>query len=112
MNKIEVGTKLYLKPVNNMARYGKVEIKEVEVTKVGRKYFEVDGFSRTKFAIEGLKQFTKYSPDWEVYFSKQDILDETEHENLTGEIKSVFKPYGKIDLTLDQLRRIKEIITE
>lgn len=39
--RIKVGIKVYLKPVNNAARYGNKEIIEMEILKVGRKYFFV-----------------------------------------------------------------------
>jgi hypothetical protein len=111
---MQVGDKVYLKAVNNLARGRKeVYIREEEVIKIGRKYFEVGiGTRGIKFHIENNTQVTDYAADWELYFSKQEILDEEEFRKLSWEIKSKFETYGKVNLTLDQLRRIKEIISE
>jgi hypothetical protein len=117
-DKLSIGLKVYLKPVNNAARYGNNEIKELVIKKIGKKYFFVGGENQdnerfwTKFDIEELREVSNYSPDWKLYFSKQEILDEQESDKLTSEIRNKFGSYGRLDLTLDQLRRIKEIINE
>lgn len=112
--KLEVGLKVYLKPIGNNARYGNNEVREYEIKKVGRKYFEVwdgkDQYHVTRFHIEGLKEVTNYSPGWKLYFSRQEIVDEEEHGKLIGEIRNVFDYYRPCSLTLEQLRKIKAII--
>ncbi|TVY10004.1 hypothetical protein FPZ49_10995 [Paenibacillus cremeus] len=113
--KVQVGDKVYLKAVGNNARGRKeVYIREDIISKVGRKYFEVgDGLRPLKFRIEDKQQkMGGYIADWQLYFSKQEILDEEEVSKLQWEIRKVFDTLGKIDLTLDQLRRIKTIISE
>ncbi len=110
--KIKVGRKVYLKPVNNAERWGNKEILEAEIVKVGRKYFELDIARAKKYYIETLKQATDYAPDYELYFSRQEILDEREYEQLFSRIESKFSMWAKKDLTLDQLKRIMEIISE
>jgi hypothetical protein len=120
MNKeqLTLGQKVYLKPVNNAARYGNKEIKEQTILKIGRKYFLVGAEGQTnerwmtKFSIEDLREVSDYSPDYELYFSKQEILDEEESNDIVRDIRLKFGSYGKINLTLDQLRRIKAIINE
>jgi CRISPR/Cas system Type II protein with McrA/HNH and RuvC-like nuclease domain len=115
MENIEVGKAVFLKAVGNNARGRKeVFIREDVITKVGRKYFEVgEGRSLLKFFIESKKQESgEYIADWKLYFSRQEILDEGECEQLFWDIKSEFGGYGKPKFTLDQLRRIKEIISE
>lgn len=112
---MKIGDKVYLKAVGNIARGRKeVFIKEDIITKIGRKYFEVgNGLRPLKFHIEGLQQEVGgYSADWELYFSKQEIIDEEEFEKLVWEIKMKFSSYSKVNLTLDQLRRINAIIKE
>ena len=113
-HELKVGQKVYLKPVNNAARHSN-EIVEAEIIKVGRKYFEVDKgyhYSR-KYHISDLKQATDMVADYEVYMSKQEILDEREINSLYFEIGKKFRGVGTtLDLTLSQLRRIKEIISE
>lgn len=111
---MQIGDKVYLKPVNNKARNGNEKIEEYLIKKVGRKYFEVwDGiydFSSIKFNLETKTQVTNYSPDWELYFSKQEILDEQECNQLTKIIRNKFTGWGKVNLSLEQLRSIKKII--
>lgn len=113
MDKLEVGMKVYLKSVGNVARDSK-EIKEVVIKKIGRKYFEVgDEESEriyAKFNLEDLREVTDYGADWKLYFSKQEILDEEEYEKLRWEIKTKFDTFGKLGLTLEQLRKVKAII--
>ncbi|MBX4152277.1 beta barrel domain-containing protein [Paenibacillus lautus] len=112
---MNVGDKVFLKAVGNNARGRKeVLIREDVITKIGRKYFEVgSGYKPLKFHIEGLQQETGgYIADWELYFTKQDILDEDEFQRLAWDIKTRFGGYGKVNLTLDQLRRIDAIIKE
>jgi hypothetical protein len=117
-DKLSIGLKVYLKPVNNAARYGDKELRELIIKKIGKKYFFVGGENQnnerfwTKFDIEELREVSNYSPDWELYFSKQEILDEQESNDISRDIRLKFGGYGKLDLTLDQLRRIKEIINE
>ena len=110
---MQVGDSVYLKPTNNAARRTS-EIREWKIKSVGRKYFEAwDGkrnSSVMKFHIDGLKQVTNYAPDWVVYFSKQEILDEREFYKLFNSIRTVFDGYSKPNLTLEQLRGIKKII--
>jgi len=114
---MQVGDKVFLKAVNNNARGRKeVLIKEYEIVKIGRKFFEVNNnpnYKPLKFLIENKKQeMGGYVPDWELYFSEQEILDEIEFNRLFGKIESRFNVYGKVNLTLDQLRRIIKIIEE
>lgn len=82
---MKIGDKAYLKAVGNMAR-GRKEmlIKESEITKIGRKYFEVGGGSKPiKFFIENSKQENGgYAANWELYHSKQEIFDEEEFKEL------------------------------
>jgi hypothetical protein len=113
---MQVGDKVFLKAVGNNARHRKeVYIQENEISKVGRKYIEVGKGARPlKFNIEDLSEKTSNDTiaDWELYFSKQEILDEEEFEKLHWKIKMKFDTFAKAKLTLDQLRRINEIIEE
>ncbi|WP_413154934.1 hypothetical protein [Bacillus subtilis] len=115
---IKVGSTVYLKPINNAARYGRKDILEKVVLKKGRKYFYVGNTGETetrrmfKFSLEDMKEVTEYSPDWELYLSKQEIIDKEEKKKLMSDIRSVFDRWSTADLTLDQLRRVHEIISE
>lgn len=114
-NKISVGQTICLKPVGNMTRHlnGNIldAIREVKVTKVGRKYFYTDRFNNKKFSLEEMRDVSEYSAEWKVYLSKQDIIDEIECDKLAYKIRCQIGSYGKTNLTLDQLRRINEIIS-
>lgn len=114
---MEVGDKVFLKAVGNNARGRKeVLIEEYEIMKIGRKYFEVSNDSRyksLKFNLEDNRQENRgYIADWDLYFSRQEILDEEEIEKLHWDIKTAFNGYGKSKFTLDQLRRINAIVDE
>lgn len=111
-NEITVGMKLYLDPVNNEARYGNDKILEVEVTKVGRKYFYVEPLTENKFSLDTLEEVSDYAEDYKVYFTEQEILDGRERDKLYSEIGMKFGTFSNKDLTITQLRRIKEIIRE
>ncbi|MGR5954198.1 beta barrel domain-containing protein [Bacillus paranthracis] len=119
MTKPLVGQKVYLEPCGNRARYNK-EIREYEVKKVGRKYFFVgeEGVDTEylwlKFHIKDLRQATDYSPNWYLYFSKQEILDKQEYSTLMSEISELFR-YGNFyshrnQVPLEQLRKIKDVL--
>jgi hypothetical protein len=110
--KVMVGNKVYLKPVNNAARGGNKKILEATIIKVGRKYFEIDRGLIRKYEIQTLNAVTEYAPDYEIYFSMQEILDEYESNKLYSDIGSKFGTFTKRDLSLDQLRRIHKIIFE
>lgn len=113
---LSVGREVYLRPVGDNARRGNTEPVEYLIKKVGRKYFEVwDGkmeYTTVKFNISDRTQTTEYAADWMFYFTKQEILDEIEFESLRWDISKVFKEYGRLNLTLDQLRRIKSVLDE
>ena len=110
-NKIEIGTTLYVIPVgvNNTRRVRGRLLDEVVVTKVGRKYFYVND-RNTKFDLETLRHESDHHYDEQAYYTKQEIIDLAEKDQLEIKIKSVFTQYGDIGLTLEQLRAIKKII--
>lgn len=111
------GQTVYLKPCGNNARYGRLEPKQYIVKTVGRKYLTVwDGnneYANVKFNLtDDLRQATEYCADWELYLSLQEIEDEREHNDLTGKIRLIFSNYGKVNLTLEQLRLINDIVSK
>lgn len=108
MKKPEVGQKVWLKPIGNAARYNK-NIRESEITKVGTKYVEC---SYGKFDFNGVHSNSPYSPEYVLFFDEQECRDNIQAEVLTSKLKSFFSSFGKIPLTLDQLREIDKIITK
>lgn len=120
MKDVKVGDTVYLLPVGNADRYTKhlpaeEKLQEATVTKVGRKYFYLDKHPLDKFGNRydedhrGYYQdVSEYSANYEVYLSKQALVDKHERERLAKSIGNVIY----LGLSLDQLRRISEIINE
>lgn len=89
-----------------------------EVVSVGRKYITVK-FGRwnetEKFVIEDnyRRKYDCGTADYELYLSKEEIIEKRESEDIYYWIKCKFDSYknnGKY--SLDQLKRIKKIIEE
>lgn len=111
---MKIGDKVWLRPLWGSC-VQKDEAQEYEIRKIGRKYFEVGKIGEAsgklyKFDIKTLKQASKH-PDWLLYLSKQDILDEQEKKTLEMDIREALG-YGNTRFSLDQLRRIKAIMDE
>lgn len=114
--KLEVGMKVFAKPGVNRSRYSK-EIDEGEIIKVGRKYFEVNfgGYQIVKFYKDSLEQVTEYAPEYILYFSKEEILEEEELISNAREINTFFyftdmHSLQKQGITLEKTRKILEIL--
>ena len=106
---MEVGQKIYLKPIGNKARYSQ-EIKEVTIGKVGKKYFELEENHYGRFFIDTMSQDCgQYISGYTCYLSLQDIEDEKEALRLLTEIKKVFSGFNT-DLPLSKLKEIDRII--
>ena len=65
---------------------------------------------REKYDLETLRQVTETNYENKVYLKLQDILDEKEHQKLSDEIKRAFNGFGKLQYSLEQLRKIAEIV--
>lgn len=110
MNKhnIQVGQKVWV--VDRYRRSAKAsEPQEVVVTAVGRKYFSLENI-RGNFDLETLKLVSQYSSSLTIYLSLQQLEDENEIAELSRSIRASFGQYGNLPFTLDQLRKIAEII--
>ncbi len=114
--KAKPGDTVYLSPTRDNARsVGTDTIVTGAITKVGRKYITVTYREQgLRFDKETLQQETDYSPDWELYFSEQDVIDARVAKELRVELWKFFsQPYdGPRSLTRDQLERIMAIIGE
>lgn len=106
--KIQKGQKVWVKP--SVFYKEKTEPFEATVLKVGRKYFELTEMLGTRYDLETLKQVTGNYFVNQVYINLQDIFDEDEHKKLSSDIRRAFNGYGKLNYTLEQLRKIAEII--
>ncbi len=102
MPKLKVGDKLY-----------DYSLKEYTVSSIGRKYA---GFKESRRVSMRLDNFMATSNSWQnsfrLYADKQDIIDEIEHHNLIQKIRKYFSMWEGKNPTLDQLRRVDEIISE
>jgi|GEM_PF-2182584 len=107
--KLCVGQKLWLVRSHHYRGDNREPI-EVTISKVGKKYFELEDYSRCKFEIETLKQVTETNYVDRCHLSLQEILDEREADKLAGQIKNIFGGYGKPKLTLEQLRKIMDVV--
>lgn len=108
LSAVVVGQKVWVNPSSLWTN--KREPFEATVSKVGRKYFELDECPREKYDLETLRQVTETNYQNKVYIKLQDILDEKEHQKLSDEIKRAFNGYGKLQYSLEQLRKIAEIV--
>lgn len=122
----KVGQTVYVELTGNASRGKTAEqcIEEWEIASVGRKYIEVgrkdeDGKVWGKRLFEYRESYgkfvekTKYSPNYFIYLTRQEIEDEHEKSRLYRAISEVFRGYGADrKLTLEQLRKIKGILAE
>ena len=86
---------------------------ESTISSIGGKYFKLkDGDTRRKFDIETLKLVTESNYVDRCYLTLGEILDEKESDKLVRQIRSIFRDYGKSNLTLEQLRNIMTVVSE
>ena len=102
---MKVGDTLYIRRY----RHGD-EIIEATVTKVGRKYFEVDKIPRTRFVIDSMLDDTISSHSYRCYRSMQEIKDENERSRLMSEIRRYFSELRPKQLPLEDVRKIAKLI--
>ena len=104
--KLKVGQVIYLKPTD-IRRSG--NIREVTISKISRKYFEVEEMSSRRFHIDSLKHDGgDISPQWQGYLSLKEIKDEEEFTRLQGKI--VRHSWVKYDCSLEDLKKACELL--
>lgn len=112
-NELRIGQTVYIEPVGNAARYG-TDIIETKISKIGKKYIETEKFGEMyKFNISDGKQKDTgygYGYDYILYLSRSEV----ENKQEKGSLLSYFNlcDWYHLNLTLDQLRRIKVIVDE
>ena len=115
---LKVGQIVFVRKVGSSARYAQDPIVEAVIEKVGVKYLYLKGYISSKFGFEYpessvVRDISEHSANYEVYLSKQEIIDDIEKYNLKLELKRFFDWSGKAShLTLEQLREIKAITDE
>lgn len=109
-----LGETLYSLNVGNAARHCEQVLTPVVVKSIGRKYFTVESPSsrEVRFYLENWRQATNYCPNHELFESEQAWLDDKKTTEILAAIKDFFGIWGRRNLTLDQLTRIKSIIDE
>jgi ribosomal protein S24E len=109
MEKLKVGQEVYLKPLNNMARYKK-EIITAKIQKVGRKYAEAIDKNQVRvyvFHLDSMYQKSDYSADFKVYASLEDI------ENSINEPIERSKTIARVsNLSYSDLKKVQEFISK
>ena len=106
---MEVGQTIYVEPRNNAARYSK-EIETHIVSKVGRKYFELEGMYNARFFIKTLSQDGgQYCSDHQGYLSLKEIEDKREADKLYNEVRKYFSTHST-KLSLENLKQISDIL--
>jgi len=108
---IEIGQPLYRQMTG---RYSNGEIKEYIVEKIAKKYIYLKDNERYKIQKDTLKYVCEnYSQqNFQLYESKQEILDINEKNKLFELIRKSFDWSGNINnFSLEQLREINKIIT-
>lgn len=102
---VKAGQKVFVRTVGNYARNGE-EVTEETVSKVGNKYFYLEGFYREKFSKETGVEESKFLANYRAYETMQEILDENERRHILKSLPDL----DRIGLSLRQLRAIKDII--
>lgn len=118
-DKPKVGQKLYSLNVGNaVSKWCPQELTEVEVKKVGTKYFYCgkpgfDGGRETQYYLDIWKEKGAYSPTSRLYETAKEWEEEVEARTISRVITDAFK-YGRNrrGLSIEKLRRIADILGE
>ena len=115
MNKPKVGDILYQLPTRNKD----AKLVQVQVVKVGRKYFSVcrvgekpERWRMDEYEIETWAERTNLSASTTIYASEQEYHDSQEVWRLEQAMRVAFCGWGRLKFTLDQLNRIESITKE
>ena len=88
--------------------YSRSRLTRCGITKVGRKYIEVD--DRIKFHIDTLQEKTDYGVPSRLYLSEKDYRDKLEKDKLRREIAKKLGEQRASKLDLQTLRNIDKLI--
>jgi hypothetical protein len=123
----KVGQKVAVKIItgSNASRHINMSLNNIdewcfdgEVTKVGRKYItaKFNKWQEYQFDIDNdyTNKYTASGSDYQLYLSKEKIIEEKEANDLYRDIQTQFSGYSgnNSKFTLDQLKRIMSIIKE
>jgi hypothetical protein len=110
-NILEVGQKVfYLHIGYRRNERNDSQLYEATVSKIGRKWFEVEELSFTRFSLEDLRNDGKgFTSSYRIVLSKEDFELEQEHYKLRGKVEDFFR-YGANKATLQQLKDIAKVL--
>lgn len=86
------------------------ELKETVITKVGRKYFELEATYRSKFDVNTLDEVSEFSSSIKIYLSKEAYDDEVKSNKLIHDIRGKLGSYGSTNIPLFKLEMIMNIL--
>lgn len=110
MNKIYEGQEVYYQYIGHRPS-DRREPEATVVTKVGRKWFEVERVKHERYSIETLKNDSKgYSTSSRIILSLLDYRNEQEYALLLSTIRKEFDFYNSRKFTLEQLRQIAKVL--
>lgn len=102
--KLIKGQKVWLKPLNNAARY-KTDPIELTVETIARKHFTVKEKKNRFFIETGLMDCGVYSPNGKIYETLEEIQDSALVEKVKKELR-----YGVYAVDIDKARKVAEIL--
>jgi hypothetical protein len=109
---MEIGQDIFIKTQGNAARYSGSKIIESTITKVGRKYFEVEALPRVKFEIETMSEKTEFCIDYVAYNNKQEIVEHLESVRIMTKLRKDINDQSTYSLNYNKLKRIESILEE
>ena len=111
---VEVGQTVYSLPIGNAARRGTQGLTPHIVTKVGRKYFYYEQYSRdVKISLEDFCEYAgEYTSNVKVYLSEQEWSEEKVATKLLEEVRRKIGMRCTEDLSIEQLNKILDILGE
>lgn len=101
-DKPEIGQKLIIEYYSNRDCWYKLAI----VSKVGRKYFEVEidkWYSPIRFHLENWKEVTNYSSSYTLYANYEEIQEKIRREHALKALRQYFSGYSQTPASADQL---------
>ncbi len=93
---------------NIHGRYSQ-EIKEVKISKVGNKYFEIADHNRSKYEIATGRVVSELTDYTTIYKTRQEVLDIMEHRDIVNKLNT-YGSFRWTKLPLETLRAISQLI--
>ena len=106
--KLQVGQKVFIR--SGYRGYMGNDVKEGIVETIGKKYFTIKDRPTRKYLIENGHVQAEFSVSEKVYESKEELMSEIETENIIDYLCKNANRYSYKNLSIESLRKIKEII--